>query len=194
MNKKMLYIFLFILVALGAFLTNRFSSKPQIFSEKTESKIQQKAVNFKQAFERKILADKQQIQNNQPLITRERQYTEKEIEMMSEGQFKDLLSEVKRKLPKKTELKTIPAHALHTTPPVIMEAGKNLGLIKEILFLHPQYQDEAIIFYEECAKDESSPTTIRALCLTNLSQFKKNTNFKNFPKEIVDLAKIVMEN
>lgn len=190
----MLYIFLFILVALGAFLTNRFSSKPQIFSEKMEGKIQQKAINFKQAFERKILTDKKQIQDNQPFITRERQYTEKEIEMMSEDQFKDLLRDVKRKLPKKTELKTIPVHALHTTPPVIIEAGKNLGLIKEIIFVHPNYKDKAVNFYEDCAKDELSPTTIRALCLTNLSQLNKYTNLKNFPKEIVDLSKIVMEN
>ncbi len=194
MNKKKLVIFLLFFITLASVLTYKLSNKEHVFSEKTETKIRLKTLNFKQALERNLKSQEASLIGPTPLITMERQYTEKEIENMNELQFSTLLSDVKRKLPKKSELKNIPAHALHTTPPIIIEAGKNLGLIKEVILIHPEFQKTAIPFYEECAKDNESPTTIRALCLTNLIIINKKTKLQNYPKEIVDLAKIVTEN
>ena len=131
------------------------------------------------------------------VLTMERNFTQEEINRMSEAEFKSVLADIERKLPKKSDLKKIPEQALHHTPPAIIEAGRNLGLIKEIIKVHKNYETFALDFYQDCTKNEESPTTIRAICLTNLVVINRlngnKFNTAGYPKEIVDLSKIVTD-
>ncbi len=135
--------------------------------------------------------------NSTELLKKERSYTEEEILKMDEETFLITLEDIKNRLPKKSDLKEIPKEALHHTPVQILNAGKNLGLIKEILKIHPDFEKSANLFYEKCASDSDSPTTIRAICLTNLivsnSKNKTELQLSKYPKEIVELSKIVTD-
>lgn len=131
------------------------------------------------------------------LINQKRIYTEREIALMNESDFAGLLQETQKRLPKRSDLKAIPPGALHRTPPAIIEAGHELGLIKEVLKMHESFEALAVPFYKSCAKDEAGTTPVRALCLTNLIEIKKKNgqdlNMKEYPQNIIDLAKMVTD-
>jgi hypothetical protein len=131
------------------------------------------------------------------LLVQERFYTENEINEMTEPQFKSLLKDIELKLPLLSDLKKLPPGALHTTPAPVMQAGKDLGLIKEILKVHESYEREALVFYESCAGNAERPTPVRALCLTNLVIIKKKNgervNLKSYPAQLVELTKMVTD-
>ncbi len=131
------------------------------------------------------------------VLTLERIYTEAEINQMSEEKFSELLSATEKKLPTKLELKQLPAGALHRTPPIVIQAGRDLGVIKEVLKIHETYENVALPFYKNCAKNEAGVTPVRALCLTNLIEIKKKNgqplNLKEYPNQLVELSKMVTE-
>lgn len=127
----------------------------------------------------------------------ERVYTEQELNKMSEEQFAALLKDMEIRLPKLSDIKSLPAGALHRTPPVILEAGRELGLIKEILKIHESYERVAAPFYKNCAKKDDGTTPVRALCLTNLIEIKKKNgevlNLAEFPGQIVELSRMITD-
>jgi hypothetical protein len=131
------------------------------------------------------------------ILTTERIYTGNEINEMSETSFFSLLTETTNRLPKMADIKKIPTEALHHTPEILIKAGRNLGVIKEVLKLHPAYENTALVFYQSCAKDSTVMTSARELCLTNLIEIKKKNktalNLKDYPDQIVDLAKMVVD-
>jgi len=131
------------------------------------------------------------------LIVRERVYTEKEINEMTEVDFISLVKKTEIKLPKLSDIKKIPAAALHRTPAPIMQAGKDLGLIKEILIVHESYAPIAAKMHQRCAKDALRPTPVRALCLTDLIQYKKKNGEKinkaDYPAELIDLTRMITD-
>lgn len=131
------------------------------------------------------------------VLSQERFYTEKEIQTMTEDQFSNLLKEVASRLPKLSDIKKIPIEALHHTPAPVLQAGKELGLIKEVLKIHESYENLAVGFYQTCALNKESPTPVRALCLTNLVEIKRKKgetiNKKLFSKEIIELSKMVTD-
>lgn len=136
---------------------------------------------------------------NEPgaMLMRERFYTEAEINDMTEPQFEEMLKDTERKLPKLADLKKLPAGALHRTPPLVIQAGRDLGAIKEVLKVHESYERLAAPFYQACAKDNEGVTPVRALCLTNLIEIKKKKgerlNLKEFPNQLIELSKMVTE-
>lgn len=134
---------------------------------------------------------------SESLVAQERFYTESEISHMSPEAFGELLKITELKLPKISDLKEIPEGALHTTPTPVIQAGKDLGLIKEILKNHSDYEKAAIVFYETCAKNAERPTTIRALCLTNMVEIKKKNgekvDYKAYPASLVELTKMITD-
>lgn len=140
--------------------------------------------------EKKELEDKN-------LLSRARDFTETEIDNMSELEFRDLLKETESKLPTITDLKVLPPGALHHTPAPIIQAGRDLGLLKDILKVHESYARDAVIFYETCAKTKERPMSIKALCLTNLIEINKKNgvqvNLSRYPKEIVELTKLITD-
>lgn len=151
---------------------------------------------------KKNLSKQEEIAQNQvggaDLLTKERTFTEAEINEMTEEQFVLLLKDTERKLPKVSDIKQLPPGALHITPPIVIQAGRDLGVIKEILKVHESYERVASPFYKSCAKSEEAVTPVRALCLTNLIEIKKKNgeslNLKEYPDQLVQLSKLVTEN
>lgn len=131
------------------------------------------------------------------LLTQERQYTEIELNEMTEEKFEALLKDTQMRLPKLSDFKKLPAGALHRTPPQVIEAGRNLGVIKEVLRIHESYERAALPFYRDCAKNDEGSTPVRALCLTNLIEIhKKNNvplNLKEYPSQLIELTKLVTD-
>lgn len=131
------------------------------------------------------------------LLVRERVYTENEINEMSEVQFRELLKETESKLPTIGDIRKLPPGALHRTPAPVMQAGKDLGLLKEVLKVHESYEKDALVFYEKCAKTKERPMPVKALCLTNLIEIKKKNgekiNLSAYPTEVVELTKLITE-
>ena len=134
---------------------------------------------------------------DESLLIRERVYTEAEINEMTEMQFIELLKITESKLPTIADIKQLPSGALHHTPAPIMQAGKDLGLLKEVLKVHESYEREALIFYEKCAKLQERPMAIKALCLTNMIQITKKNgkklNLAAYPKEMIELTKLIID-
>lgn len=134
---------------------------------------------------------------NKPQILQKRSYTEAEINNMSVEEFKIVLDTTEAQLPTIKDIRALPPGALHHVPTPIIQAGKDMGLIKEILAVHPDYRQEAVGFYEVCAENDDRPQAVRALCLTNLIQIKKENgeklNTASYPKEIVELSKLVID-
>lgn len=135
--------------------------------------------------------------DNSTLLVRERVYTELEIFDMTEAQFVLLVKETELKLPKLSDIKNLPPQALHRTPAPVMQAGKDLGLLKEVIKAHESYEIVAAQLYESCAKDAQRPTPVRALCLTDLIQYKKKTGEKinkaDYPATLLDLTKMITD-
>ncbi len=167
--------------------------RPQ--EEKVIKKVAQKNSKLQ-----KIINRNQQAQfdkNSPSLLTQERIYTEEEIKNTTPLQFEEMLKETEAKLPLKAELKQIPEGALHHTPTTILEAGRNLGALKEVLKFHPEYEEKIIPLYHKCAQASDRPTTVRALCLTDLITLSKKRNtpidLTKYPNDIVSLTKIVTD-
>jgi hypothetical protein len=163
--------------------------------EKQQQKQQQKQQE-KQGNKQENLSDNSQSQTPD-LITAERLYTEQELQNMTQLQFSDLLKETEKKLPKLSDIKQLPPGALHHTPVLIIQAGRDLGVIKEVLKSHGSYTKLAVPFYQNCAKDEEGTTPVRAMCLTNLIAIKKNNkeslNLAEYPQRLIELSKMVTD-
>ena len=133
--------------------------------------------------------------SNQNVLTAERIYTEQEINTMTEEQFIELTKDTELRLPKLSDIKKIPPGALHHTPALIIQAGRDLGVLKEVLKVHKSYERVALPFYKSCAIKLETPMPIRALCLTNLIEIKKNNNenlnLKEFPDSLIELSRMV---
>ncbi len=151
---------------------------------------------------KKNLSKQEEIAQNQAgstnLLTQERTFTDAEINDMTEEQFVELIKDTERKMPKVSDLKKIPTGALHTTPTVVIQAGRDLGVIKEVLKVHESYERVATPFYKTCAKSEEGVTSVRALCLTNLIEIKKknneSVNLNEYPSQLVQLSRLVIDN
>jgi hypothetical protein len=131
------------------------------------------------------------------LLTRERIYTQDEIDSMTPNEFKAMITDIERRLPTKDDGKQIPSQALQRTPPIEIEAGRNLNAINEVVKTHPGYESMAMIFFEKCASNDLGSVNSRAICLTNLIVHNKKNgsaiNLSKFPIEIIKLAKLVTE-
>ena len=131
------------------------------------------------------------------LLVRERVYTEAEINNMSEVEFKALLVETEAKLPTVNDIKKLPPGALHHTPAPVMQAGKDLGLLKEVLKVHESYERVAVDFYKKCALTVERPMAVKALCLTNLIEIKKKNgeklNLAAYPSDVVELTRLITD-
>lgn len=193
-----------ILIGVTVFLNHK-KDRELIALNETKSKLTEDEVAPKKAtlkdLIKKNLTKQEEVAEAQigsgNVLTQERNYTEAEINEMSEEKFVSLLKDTERKMPKKTDLKQLPAGALHRTPPIVIQAGRDLGVIKEVLKVHESYERVAAPFYKSCAKSEEGVTPVRALCLTNLIEIKKKNgeslNLKEFPDQIIELSKMVTE-
>lgn len=190
------------LIIIGAVVYLKQKESPLLNDNKSKLTLlntAQKVPIFKSLLKQNLAA---QNEASAPLprenvLEKERIYTEQELGEMTEENFLELLKDVQTRLPKLSDIKKLPPGALHHTPPLILEAGRELGLIKEILKIHTSYEAVALPFYKSCAKNAEGTTPVRALCLTNLIEIKKKNgqdfNSSEYPGHIVELAKIVIE-
>jgi len=188
-----------VLAAISMYLNGQKKVRPnESKSQLTAQAVEKKASKLRTFLDKKLIKDQQEsASSSTPLLDHERQFTEQEITQMTENGFEELLTEVERRLPKISDIKKIPSGALHRTPETIIEAGRNLGLVKEILISHEKFIPKAIGFYDHCAKSEERPTPVRALCFTNLVLLKKQKdekiNLKDYPPQVIDLAKMITD-
>lgn len=145
----------------------------------------------------KIKNKEQAEASSHELLTAERLYTEDEIQNATEAQFAVILNDTEARLPTMKDIKQLPSGSLHHIPALILEAGRNLGVIKEVIKFHPEFEQSVIPLYKNCALSEIRPTPVRALCLTNLIEVSKKNhlslNLKQFPSHIVELTKLVTD-
>lgn len=188
---------LFAIVCLLAFIFFYLENKSNIKKEPLGPSAKSDKLPSLKNLVQKNLEKMKKAQSTPPLLDQERIYTEKEIEAMTEEEFRKLLLTVESKLPQISDLKKLPSWALHRTPPPILQAGRELGLLREILKVHESFASEASFFYERCAKENTRPIPVRALCLTNLINYKKKNGIffdkKEYPEHIVDMAKIITD-
>lgn len=212
MKLRGLRTLIFILIALGVVLGySRYGKSPKNpLSNDRENELTQensgpegtssKPKNLKEVMAANLKKQEEFVERKDfegNLVAAERFYTENEINSMTEEEFQNLVKETERKLPKSSDIKKLPAGALHHTPVPVLQAGKDLGLLKEVLKVHESYDRVAAPFYERCAKNADVPTPVRALCLTNLIQVKKKysekINIAEYPNELVELSKMVTD-
>lgn len=188
-----------ILAAISMYLNGQKKVRPNdSISQLTASVAEKKTSKLRTFLDKGFHKTQQNSEaSSTPLLDHERQFTEQEIAQMNEEGFEELLTEVERRLPKISDIKKIPSGALHRTPETIIEAGRNLGLVKEILMSHEKFIPKAIGFYDHCAKNDERPTPVRALCFTNLVLLKKQKaekiNLKDYPPQVIDLAKMITD-
>jgi hypothetical protein len=172
--------------------------KSQLTSENTPEKRPQglKAIIAGNLKKQEEMIERKDFDDSD-LLVRERVYTEREINEMNETEFTSLVKETELKLPKLSDIKKLPPAALHRTPAPVMQAGKDLGLLKEVIKVHESYEKIAAVMYQRCAKDAKRPTPVRALCLTDLIQYKKKNgdkiNTADYPSNLIDLTKMITD-
>lgn len=166
----------------------------------TSAGIQKPTTNLKELIKKNLAAQEKSVQDleaQKSLLLKKRIYTEAEIAKMTEAEFNSVLTETEAALPTIHDIRKLPPGALHHVPAPVIQAGRDLGLIKEILSVHPEYVTVANSFYENCAERDDRPQAVRALCLTNLLQNKESlgekVNLSMYPKEIVELTKLVID-
>ena len=175
--------------------------KEDIKSQLTEDIDTQKKPSGLKAIIAKNLQKKEEeaekISAGETILVKKRQYTEAEIAEMTEEEFIELVKETESKLPTLADIKKLPPEALHRTPPQVMQAGRDLGLLSEVLKVHESYDRSVVAFYDKCARSNERPTSVRALCLTSLITIKKKNgeglNLKTYPAELVELSRMITD-
>ncbi|AUN97858.1 hypothetical protein C0V70_07000 [Bacteriovorax stolpii] len=175
--------------------------KSQLTAEVTEETgVPSKPKTLKEVMSQNLKKQEEMVERkdfDDTVLGQERFYTEAEINEMSEEDFKALVLETENKLPKVSDIRKLPPGALHRTPAPVIQAGKDLGLLKEVLKVHESYERVVAPFYERCAKSAERPTPVRALCLTNLIQVKKKNNERinaaDYPSDLIELSRMITD-
>lgn len=89
---------------------------------------------------------------------------------LSEFDFVERIEKTLLGLPAIEELKNFSAQELHHFNPLLIEAGKKLGKIAEVLTAYPQYKNKGLEFYQRCVQKVETFTAIKALCLLNFEK------------------------
>jgi hypothetical protein len=105
-----------------------------------------------------------------PSISKDEKAPEKVVPAGHQNDFRLLLDEAWEAIPSVEELRALPEAELHHTPKVIISAGTKLGHIAERLKENPELSGQAASFYSNCALNQDFPTSIRALCYSDLKK------------------------
>lgn len=115
-----------------------------------------------------------------------------DIEAMTQEEFVTYAEDALKVMPRKSDLKNLKASEVHHFPEPVRLAGIKLGMIKEILTKRSDLEEAGINFYEKCAGDDGAMTSVRALCLTNLAQYKaqkgETIDLSKYPERVLELA------
>lgn len=126
-----------------------------------------------------------------PVITKEIISKEK-IKRMTLAEFKAFLGSALTNIPLKEDLASITSNQAHHIPKELLEGGKKLGVIREVLSNRPEFTKSASAFYEACAKQKKAMSSFRAMCLSNLIKLarkeNKTFNLEGYNERVVELA------
>jgi len=99
-----------------------------------------------------------------------------------------------RSLPNRGQIAQLSEAEVQHTPMLVVQAGRKLGQILEMLDAHPELAQQGARFYTDCALQANGVTTIRALCLANLRELSRKhqmplpSEVENLPAQVKKLA------
>lgn len=99
-----------------------------------------------------------------------------EAEVSGEQKKKDFIEmaqRILRELPTREDLKSLSPQEVHRSPQILMDAGLALGQVAERLDQNSELIHEALGFYQDCAGNAELPSSVRALCFSNLESRSK---------------------
>ncbi len=108
--------------------------------------------------------------------------------------FQNIANRTLRSIPTIEDLQKLSDEEVHNTPTQIIEAASKIGKIASMLALDSSLKPIGIGFYEDCAKTENFPNSVRAVCYFNLKKLDLD-HFKKLepwiPKEIQRISEIL---
>jgi len=191
--RKNVWLILGILVTIGGGLWfARPPERPRVETEVTESRIV-----LQEAKPTPSISKRAQL----PFVASSDGNSGLSLEI---AKFRELAVDVLRALPVKQDLKNLNEHEVHDTPKILLEAGKELGRVAEILNSNPRLIKEGAKFYRSCVGTAKFPSSVRALCLFHHSRMRTQLagegvdiagldSEQNIPSEIRELAHLLGE-
>lgn len=123
-------------------------------------------------------------------------FSNETIQHLNMEDFKAIITKTDEELPKIKDIQKLSDEELHHTPGLLIEAGRALGNIKQILSQRDDLVDEGLKFYDRCARSRELSTPVRSLCLTNFINYKKekgeNYNLSGINSDVIRLTKEVI--
>ena len=117
------------------------------------------------------------------------------LKFYSSDEFSGLLMKVYSDIPTIDDLRRLSPEDAHNYPNSLIETGRNLGLIVELVKNKKELLNEAIGFYSKCSKRDRFPSSVRAICLSNLMKFSKDSDFRPdlslYPRRVLEMVKIL---
>lgn len=92
----------------------------------------------------------------------------------AELRLQNLVDETRAAIPTKSSLQKMGEAAQHQTPKEMIAAGHALGKISKLLIEEPTLRRQGREFYLSCAKDQTYPDSVRALCLSDFRAIGKD--------------------
>lgn len=171
------------------------------FAGNNEEVVSEDKDNWAEAVERESKVPESKIKYNEmdqpPVVAHSAKSTEVvseeiDIEALSEEEFEKFAQDALKIMPRKSDLQNLKPQEVHHFPEPVQKAGHKLAQIKDILTKRPDLEEVGIRFYEECANDNEAMTSVRALCLSNLAQYKamkgEVIDFSKYPERVLELA------
>ena len=109
-------------------------------------------------------------------------------------EFARVSAEVANSLPTLAALREESRKDPHMTPPVLLNAGAELGRLVRLIQDHPELKRDGALFYRNCSNRDELPSSIRALCFSNLTALSRSLgdgrllNSASVPMAIRELA------
>ncbi|MBT3586117.1 MAG: hypothetical protein HN509_14520 [Halobacteriovoraceae bacterium] len=207
--RKILSLLIFIILAGVIYYAFFNPSKKDFYAEKEAEHQKAKTLHkntrpkkdpYKNRSLKEVESDKEAEENLVEIpatVEQRRADEEKYILELEREEFETLGRRTISKMPLKKNIRKNSHGEVHSIPEATMEAGRQLARLKKILLKRPEFIPQGLKNYYQCANQNDIPTSIRALCLTNFVQFKRqigeSVDMKKYPKDVVRLAKLALE-
>ncbi len=154
---------------------SRPSSRPTPFESGRNTNLLEKKANVSLAEDERIAADKKALKG----------------EAAARLSFRHTGEAVFRQLPTIKTMISVTAEEAHGVPRVVQEAGAGLGQIAQSLENDPRLASDGVQFYMRCYRNSSFIPQVRALCLADARNLRKQNSGASFPTE--DLSGVPLQ-
>lgn len=117
------------------------------------------------------------------------------IKSIETDEFSGFLMKMYSAIPTIDELRNLSLEESHNYPNPLIETGRNMGLLVDLIKGNKDYLKEAIGFYSKCSKRDRFPKSVRALCLANLLKYSKGSDYHPdlslYPHRVLEMVKIM---